>query len=135
MVAPAQRLPYAGDGIPDGHVRASAHAAQSHGILHYDPTILSERALHEMAHRHHRFVEGQEHDHHLLNPDGSLHPVAIEQLGARDAAIVTLQARLLDHTGHVRGDLPPGDVDRIVGRINALRRANNWPDLNMAGRQ
>jgi hypothetical protein len=53
----------------------------------------------------------------------------------RDARIITAQAELLDYTGHVRTELTPYRVRRLVHEINVLRIANGWKTLNMNGRK
>lgn len=59
---------------------------------------------------------------------------ALREIAKRDAAIITLQSRLLDHTGHVTRGLARTDARNLLGEINALRAANGWKPLDMAGR-
>lgn len=49
-------------------------------------------------------------------------------------AIVRLQNRLLDHTGHVVRGTPRHTAHEIVDDINRLRRSINWKALDMTGR-
>jgi hypothetical protein len=60
--------------------------------------------------------------------------MSLAETAARDARIVTLQARLLDYTGHVTPGLPRAEALALVEEINALRVANGWRPLNMEGR-
>lgn len=60
--------------------------------------------------------------------------MTIKEYAARDARIVTLQAQLFDHTGHVRKGQSRDDVKSLIDQINFLRERNGWPPLDMAGR-
>jgi hypothetical protein len=48
--------------------------------------------------------------------------------------IITRQADLLDHSGHVRRGLGRDQARVLVSEINLLRGLNGWAPLDMAGR-
>jgi hypothetical protein len=52
----------------------------------------------------------------------------------RDARIITLQAQLLDHTGHVRRGMSRDAVRSTLDEINRMRELNGWKPLDMRGR-
>jgi hypothetical protein len=52
----------------------------------------------------------------------------------RDARIITLQAQLLDHTGHVWHGMSRDAVRFTLDEINRMRELNGWKPLDMRGR-
>ena len=51
-----------------------------------------------------------------------------------DHRIIRLQARLLDHTGHVTRGMSRDDARINLDEINRLRALNGWKLLDMTGR-
>lgn len=47
----------------------------------------------------------------------------------RDARIVHLQARLLDHTGHIHRGMSRLDASCLLDEINSLREMNGWATI------
>ena len=60
--------------------------------------------------------------------------MSLHEIAQRDARIITLQAELLDHSGHVWPELTAGRRRNLVSEINALRAANHFKPLDMRGR-
>lgn len=60
--------------------------------------------------------------------------MSLASLARNDAEIITLQSRLLDHTGNVRPELSKQEADRLLGQINRARWDNDWSALDMEGR-
>lgn len=60
--------------------------------------------------------------------------MSIAELASRDASIITLQARLLDYSGHVTRGLGHEERRTLLGEINALRAQNGWQPLDMSRR-
>jgi hypothetical protein len=52
----------------------------------------------------------------------------------RDARMISLQAELLDHSGHVWPNLPQARRRALVSEINQLRGANGFALLDMRNR-
>jgi hypothetical protein len=60
--------------------------------------------------------------------------MSLHEIAKRDAAMITLQDQLLDHSGHVRPELSTGERRELVREINKIRAANNFKPLDMRGR-
>jgi hypothetical protein len=56
--------------------------------------------------------------------------MTMEAAAQRDARICTLQARLLDHTGHIHRGMSRDDARCLTDEINSLRAMNGWKELH-----
>jgi len=72
------------------------------------------------------------HDHGSLKPFDRWQYRPGMDTAQRDAEMIRLQAVLLDHAGLVQ--VSPSRAYRLLGRINALRKANGFDPLSLRGR-